>query len=217
MLSARVCRLLNIGNSQSSTEPAAVRTTAARLDETQRLARWRIFILKAFLMIDVFEHQRKVLYLLGADAYKRLCHRIQTQQEHGSQVAAAVTNVINGEAVGKPMKAGDGQATVDPMMCSHPTSAMKRRGNKKKWWTCTQCQSRWERHTLAEVTPEGVPQGTEVLLEGTHAGTTFSDIFETQPNYCRWVMITLEQGEEVNPQLTRLAHYLQQREALEDL
>ena len=106
-------------------------TSSGRLDETQRLARWRIFILKAFLMIDVFEHQRKVLYLLGTDAYKRLYHGIQTQQEHGSQVAAAVTNIINGEAVGKPMKAGDGQVTVDPMMCSHPTSAMKRRGNKR--------------------------------------------------------------------------------------
>ena len=41
-----------------------MRTTAARLNETQRLARWEIFILLVFLMIDVYEHQHKILYPL---------------------------------------------------------------------------------------------------------------------------------------------------------
>jgi len=43
---------------------------------------------------------------------------------------------------------------------------------------------------------------------------TFSDIFENHPNYCRWVLITMDQGEEMqNHQLRRLANYIQQREA----
>ena len=47
-------------------------------------------------------------------------------------------------------------------------------------------------------------------------GLIFSDIYENHPNYCRWVLITAEQGEEMrDTQLLRLAAYIQQRETEE--
>ena len=72
MLSARACRLLGYSGSRGSREPAPARTTAARLDEQQRLARWKIFILKSFLVIDVFEKRRRALLVLGKEACKNL-------------------------------------------------------------------------------------------------------------------------------------------------
>ena len=47
-------------------------------------------------------------------------------------------------------------------------------------------------------------------------GLTFSDIYENQKSYCRWVLLTVEQGEETQShQLFRLAAYIQQREIQE--
>ena len=85
-----------------------------------------------------------------------------------------------------------------------------------KWLTCAKCQSRGERHTLGEVIPKGILQGSEIRLEGAHAGLTFSDIYEANKSYCRWVLMTADQGEEIQMiQLIRLAAYNQQREAQE--
>ena len=80
-----------------------------------------------------------------------------------------MTIVINGKVVGKLLKSGTGRVMIDPAMCAHPTAMMKRRGNKMKWWSCTQCQSRWERHTPGEVAPEGIPQGSKIRhTQGSH-------------------------------------------------
>ena len=196
MLSARACRLLGYGGSSGSAEPAAARTTAARLDGCQRLARWKIFLLKALLVIVVFENQRKALVVLGTDSYKRLVYGYEAQNDRlqNETQGPTLTNIINREIVGKPLKPGDGPVTVDPVMCAHPTASMKRRGNKMKWWTCVQCQSRWERQTLGEIIPEGVSPGLEIRLQGAHMGLTFSDIYENHKSCCCWVLLAVEQG-----------------------
>lgn len=55
-----------------------------------------------------------------------------------------------------------------------------------------------------------------VRSQGNYAGKTFSQIFEEAKGYSRWVLMTVEQGEEMtNQQLLRLAAYVQQREAEE--
>ena len=59
---------------------------------------------------------------------------------------------------------------------------------------------------LGETTPEGVPTGLEIRLQGAHMRQTFSGVYEDHKSYCRWVLLTVEQGEEMqNHQLLRLA------------
>jgi len=196
----------------------AISSEGAQLTIAQRLAKWTILFIKAMWVVDVYEKQQKAKLALGEDAYKRIFHDIKTmdakrQSELNDKV---VTTIINGEVVGRPLKPGDGQVTVSPALCVHPTSHMKRRGNKTKWWTCTQCQSRWERLAMGDLTPEGVPTRTELRLQGQHQGMTFAQIFEEEKGYCRWVLLTVEQGEEThNQSLLRLAAYIQRREAEE--
>ena len=126
--------------------------------------------------------------------------------------------MINGELIGKPLKPGEGIPTVDPQVCNHPTAEMKRRGNKTKWWTCQLCKSRWERITPEY--PTGFPTDEELMLSGQHAGKSFLHIWNFEHQYVHWVRLTAETnpgdvrlgGPGVDPQIYRLAAYLEQKE-----
>ena len=53
-------------------------------------------------------------------------------------------------------------------------------------------------------------------MQGQHQGKTFAQIFEEEKGCFRWVLLTVEQGEEThNQSLLRLAAYIQRREAEE--
>ena len=214
MLAARACRLLGIGSS-SSTQPSNPQTfqlAGSTLEPRQRLARWKILALKLLWVLETFALKRRTQAALGEESYKRLFQRARAEERRSDQTQS-FGRLINGEIMGRPLKPSEGVPQVDPRMCNHPTSDMKRRGNKMKWWTCTLCLSRWER--LQVVAPQGVPRGREVLLQGPHAGKTFQDIHETEPQYAHWVRLTAEtSAEEASPQVMRLAAYLQTREQL---
>lgn len=69
---------------------------------------------------------------------------------------------------------------------------------------------------MEEQIPEGPPQGSEQMLQGTAAGASFSDIYENRQAYCKWVLLTAtEEVEEATPQLQRLAAYIRRRENAE--
>jgi hypothetical protein len=186
------------------------------LSEPQRLARWKIFTLKLLWVLDAFGRKRRTQAALGEDSYRRIFQEARNKEEKEQQQSRPITNVINWEIVGKLLKPGEGEVLIDPTMCAHPTPSMKRRGNKTKWWTCTQCQSRWERRSMEDQIPEGSPQGSEMMLQGTSMGQTFSDIYENNRTYCQWALLTAGEGmQEATPQVHRLAAYARQRETAE--
>ena len=167
-------------------------------------------VLKLFLVLDNFQLKKCTQAVLGKDAYLRIFHQVRDQEEAPQP---QVSNVINGEIVGKQLSPGEGRVEVDPEQCRHPLDRMKRHGNRtSKWWTCHQCQSRWERMTIEQAMPTGIPRGTETLLFGKHVGQTFAHVFDNLPSYAQWVIKTAqEHGDEAHPQLLRLAKYLSRR------
>jgi len=100
-----------------------------------------VVTLKILLVLETFALKNRALAALGTDAYKRIFYRAR-EEDRQSGTQALQHRMINGELVGKPLKAGEGVPTMDPQMCHHPTPEMKRRGNKAKWWTCNLCKSR---------------------------------------------------------------------------
>ena len=211
MLGERACRIAQ-GQSSSSNQESQPGTTTndARLTTEQRLARWKIFALKLFMVLDNFLLKKRTQAALGKDAYLRIFQQARNQ---GDTPPPQVSKVINGEVVGKPLPPGEGNVEVEPEQCQHPVNRMIRHGNRtSKWWTCHQCQSRWERMTIEQAMPTGIPRGTEALLFGKHAGQTFAQVFDNLPSYTQWVIKTAqEHGDEAHPQLLRLAKYLNRR------
>jgi hypothetical protein len=187
------------------------------------MARWKIMVLKLLWVLETFSLKRRTQAVLGEDSYKRLFQRAKEETRRNDS-GPDYHRLINGEVVGKPLQPGKGIPQVDPQMCNHPTSEMKRRGNKKNtkggtWWTCSLCLSRWERMDLP--TETGNPKSTEIMLTGPHEGKTFQEIWENEHQYCHWIRLTADTNPpETNPdsrnnqQIYRLAHYLHQMETV---
>jgi len=173
-----------------------------------------VVTLKILLVLETFALKNRALAALGTDAYKRILYRAR-EEDRQSGTQALQHRMINGELVGKPLKAGEGVPTMDPQMCHHPTPEMKRRGNKAKWWTCNLCKSRWER-IIPEI-PQGVPTDQELMMSGTHAGKTYRHIWENELQYTHWVRLTADTNPEgADPQIYRLAAYLARKEQMID-
>ena len=101
---------------------------------------------------------------------------------------------------------------------------MMKRANRcsvglRKWWTCKACQSRWERRTLGLTVPEeppiqeGPPKGSEILTVGRYVGKDFETIYNTGPDYCRWMVQTSDQNPQRAPTLCRLTLYVAEKES----
>jgi hypothetical protein len=170
---------------------------------------WKIVVLKVLWVLDNYQLKKRTQAVLGKDAYLRIIQQAKTEPEPTEQFS----KVINGEIVGKALPPGDGVQEVDPAQCEHPTTCMKRRGNKKNaWWTCNQCLSRWERKSLdSQASRSEIPRGTDLVTFGRHVGKTFAHVYNELPQYGQWVLSTVE-TEESCDQLRRLAAYLQRRE-----
>ena len=124
--------------------------------------------------------------------------------------------MVDGELVGKPLPQADTKmAEIDPAMCQHPTTAMKARGNRdSKWWTCLQCNSRWERIPITE--RQGIPSSKETVTFGKYAGYAMGAIYANDKPYCEWALRTIESGDQPKTQgIRRLAEYIATREAME--
>ena len=91
---------------------------------------------------------------------------------------------------------------------------MVKRGNTSAhWWTCTLCQTRWERRTLDAMTLTGAVTGNEVLLTGKYLGKTFSSILISDPSYCQHAVASAEQEPSTHPSMRRFAQYIAEAEA----
>ena len=173
--------------------------------------------LKLLLVLQTFALRNRTQAALGTDAYKRIFQRAR-EEDRQSGTQQLQHRMINGELIGKPFKPGEGIPTVDPQVCDHPTSEMKRRGNKTKWWTCHLCKSRWER--IIPEYPQGFPTDDELMLSGQHAGKSFLHIWNFEHQYVHWTRLTAETnpgdvrlgGPGVDPQIYRLAAYLERKE-----
>ena len=86
---------------------------------------------------------------------------------------------------------------------------MKPRGNKnQKWFTCHQCQARWER---SSVNPGADTAPSDLMNFGVYATLTYEEVAQNRPSYCDWVQNTTEMESDVSPQLARFGHYLMMR------
>jgi len=130
---------------------------------------------------------------------------VKDQHETEQRQPKPPRRIINGEVVGRPLAPGGGPRTMEPNLCPH--HQMKARGNRNsKWWTCLECQSRWDRYTYVET--DQAPQGTDVLTFGCHQGRMFEDVMLSEMTYCEWILQTIENEPDTCPGLRRFAMYL---------
>ena len=211
MWGARACRVLAGTAASSSQEGPKSRSQTARLTPEQRVQRWKVVTLKILLVLRNFHMKRSSQEILGKEAYQRIFNQVD-RSERPLAADQVVHRVINGEVVGAEMKSGKKEATEDVMLCQHPTTAMKARGNKtEKWWTCTLCQSRWKRMPLKQ--SEGRATDTDVVTFGTkYVGRTYREVAEDK-EYSEWILRTVETGDhQAYAGIRRLADYLVNRE-----
>ena len=143
--------------------------------------------------------------MLGRDAYLRIFH--QAERKLPNDVTQH-HRVIRGELVGQLLPQGAGEQQQDPLLCSHPTDQMRKRGNKGgRWWTCLSCRSRWERIPLDAEQLSREPQDSDLVTFGKYSGKTYLSVIDDL-SYCQWVMMTAESDEETSQGLRRLAKYL---------
>ena len=162
---------------------------------------WRTILLKVNLVLHMVYQQTKLKYLLGQDVCDRLFGQTLPQPILPPQLRY---RFINGQAVGKSRPPGEGKmdkmrAQMDPAMCQHPTDKMKPRGNRgDKWWICTACLSRWDRldhmavNTINDMNL--ADRDRNILQFGKHMGSTFLEVYQQDPEYCRWIVQTVDQG-----------------------
>ena len=199
------------GNSRDQARSSASPASTANLSESEREARWKIITLKLLWVLRNFTIKHCTQAVLGRDAYQRIFHRIKNTAESSKGI---VSRVINGEIVGKPLPRGKADdCRILPEMCPHEAKHMKGRGNKNTmWWTCANCQSRWERRTVDTTPATGPPTDTEVLTFGKCVGQTYKQTATKNPDYCQWILQTADGDGDSCPQLKRFAQYLVDRE-----
>ena len=185
----------------------------AVLSPSQRIARWKAIVYKVLIVINVHAVKERVTAALGGrDNYLRIFQQVKTPQLPDQPL---VTRIIDGEVVGRPLPTSKGQsdgAELEPAMCQHPSSKMKKRGNKaQKWWTCTACLQRWERKELEEYHPKGEATDTDLITFGPRIGQTYLEVLQ-DPMYCQLILLTVETDPASSPQIKRLARYIVQNE-----
>ena len=180
------------------------------------MARWRPAAIQLLWVIPVHVLKNTAKLLLGNRNYLRIfgADRLPVETPEIPWVESPVMEVINNEVVGKTLRRGTGPVFVDPSLCLHPTRLMKKRANQRsRWWTCRACQSRWERRALGSIVPEPPPEGSEILTVGRYVGKDFETIYNTDPDYCRWMVQTSDQNPQRAPTLCRLTMYAMERES----
>ena len=179
------------------------------------MARWQTLVLKIGLIFRMIATETTVKQFLGELVYNRWFSKAMTDTVTRAN-QPIVSRVIKGQAVGVALPRGEGKkdalkAHMDPALCQHPEADMQPRGNAKtSWWFCTKCMSRWVRTELALVntlTPE--PNSLDLVTFGRHMGKTYEQVLQQDPQYCQWVLNTVEQGESVNNHnLMRLGEFI---------
>ena len=169
------------------------------------------------LIIRQLENVDRLKHYLGDKVYKNLFptegNQVQPPKER------VVTRILDGEIVGRVLEK-DSQSKKAPIMdkalCPHPPvrdghKVMIRGGNQsqeKKWWTCRDCHTRWERHAMSEMDKNDfLYDKHSIVTFGKYMGQPFHTV-EKDPSYCKWVIATYETEKTMCEGLTVLAEYL---------
>jgi hypothetical protein len=206
--------MLRHASTISETASGQIVDPSSSSNTTTRLWRCRAVLLKMCLVL-----QTAAKFLLGETEYRRLF--IESQMEVPKTVSKIHSqHHPNGQLIGRQLAKGVGtkdqkKAQNDPAVCQHPSHALKARSNKTlKWWTCLQCQSRWERLDADEVgLTMDEPDDMTVICFGKHkhSASTYLEVYDRDKGYCKWVKMTAETGD-ASPQLRRFAIYLQKKD-----
>ena len=203
-------------SSQQSGEES--RAPTAKLSSTKRLSLWQNLVVKMVLIIKQLENVERLKVYLGDKVYKNLF------PTEGNQVEApkeqVITRILDGEIVGRQLAQASQSkkpARTEPALCPHPVTrdnkkVMIRGGNQsktKKWWTCRDCHTRWERKAMTDVEGQGILYDKHSLMVfGKYTGMTFSQVEKTDQDYCKWVIKTYETEKTMCEGLTAFAEYL---------
>ena len=173
---------------------------------------WRRLVLKIVWLFQMIDQRCRTKAILGEKVYDAW-FTVPMPQSVSQSSQPVVHRIINGQVVGRQLERGEGakdrlKATMDPIMCQHPTENMKARGNAKAlWWFCEKCASRWHRQAVSEVNQSVEPRTEDLITFGKHAGKKYVEVYMHEPKYCEWVMETVAEGE-ASPELARLAHFI---------
>ena len=128
-----------------------------------------------------------------------------------------VIRIIGEETVGKYKGLSKGRKTTpveEPKTCKHPVSCMRRGGNNnRKYWTCTRCNSMWERQPIPD--RRQIPlDHSDLMLFGRFSQCTYSEVYNLHADYVEWALREFELNEEGSgTQLLRFVAYcMKQRE-----
>ena len=182
-------------NTPDNNQPRRPRT----IPENKLHWMWGKIFLKISLCMHHLHRQRCMKNILGEKNYNKIFNPT-VESASTAQPAQTPFRILHGQVVGKPLKPGEGKEdlkkkSMDPVMCQHPDEAMKKRGNNEEcmWWLCAQCCSRWERRKISEIsTLTGHPSGFNILTFGKFSGSMFQQVYDSSPDYCQWVLDTLE-------------------------
>ena len=175
------------------------------------IARWRAIKIKLMMVIRLFAIKKSAQAVLGRDTYLRILKDVQHQNEEDARPQDVPSRIVQGELLGAPLRRGTGAARLHPTQCDHPETSVKARANAKaKWFTCLQCQARWERKSLE---PMEITTEHDFLLFGCHKDKTYGEMRQHHPSYCKWVLRTTELETDTCPMLMRFASWLMEVDA----
>ena len=203
--------------SRASASSSAAEKTALLTVET-RQHRWKQLCIKMLIVLEVYEHRMKTIWKLGAEVYDNLLPQVHTwmfRERRYETPKDKITRIISQEVVGKMLAPGEGTVNLDPALCQHPISAMRRRGNKYlKAWVCLECQTRWQRYHVDEANP-GPPRHNHIVMFGRHVGKTYKEVYNNNPEYCQWVTNTANTEPNPSPGFQKFARWIEETEKKE--
>jgi len=209
MLGARACRLSAETGASSSASQSTRKGegSVAKWSPTELMHRWKIMTLKMMMVIRVYAIKLQAQAVLGKENYFRVLADVRDQDHTTRAQSSTMTRIIGGYLVGTPLSRGQGPAKFSPDQCNHPSTTMKPRGNKnQQWFTCMQCQARWERNGLNHQGKDPNPQ--DLVGFGMYSHMTYAEVIRHHPRYCDWVLETMEQEADYQPLLGRFGTFL---------
>ena len=120
--------------------------------------------------------------------------------------------------IGRQLAPGQGKVdklkiTHDPLVCQHPTESLLGRGGRGEfnWWHCQACGSRFKRIPLSQFEVSRDNIGSDILNFGQHLGKSCNTVYNRHPEYCVWVITTVETGDSACLGLKKFAKYIASR------
>jgi hypothetical protein len=196
------------------------------MPESQVVHIWQRFVMKANNLFNFLRTRERIYVILG-DQYPRIPG--ETPESQGYEVinlpnaTPAFHRLLDFKeqkwVVGPALEPGKGvedakHITTDPLICMHPADKMKGRGNRSDLtWYCRACGNRWKRIPLSDYEPstQTTIQQTDAITFGKYMGKTYRQVWDLDPAYCQWILVTAEAGE-ATTMIRRFAQYVAQME-----